>query len=96
MANKIDPDLLEALITELLDKIPLEDKVNIANLSEGQIHAFESILGKHIRLRYMWLSREEVLDDEDEAKAILKEVWQRLRETHRGRVVKCKLQPKPT
>ena len=88
MPDKPDPKLIDALITELLEKLPLEDRVNIANLPENQIHILESIMGKYLRHKYKWLSQDELLDDEKEAKAILREVWKRLKETHRMRAVK--------
>lgn len=88
MTDKLDQEDIETLITELLDKMPLEDRVNIANLSDDDIHVLESIMCKHLKSRYSQLSMEESMEDTEEAQAILKEVWKRLKETHRLRVVK--------
>ena len=88
MPNKPDPDIIDAFITELLDKMSLEDKVVVANFSEDDIHVLGSILIEDLKLKYYQLSKKELLDDEEEAEAILREVWKRLRETHRIRVVK--------
>ncbi len=86
MVNKLDPDPINSLINELLDGLSLEDRVNIANLSEGDIHVLESVMGKYLKHRLDQLS--ETGEDVEEANAILKEIWKRLRATHRLRVVR--------
>jgi hypothetical protein len=84
IANRLDPKLIDSLITDLLGRMSLEDRVNIANLSEDDIRILESVMGKYLKIRSEQLS----LDDEMEAKDILREVYKRLKETHRMRVVK--------
>jgi hypothetical protein len=86
MVNKLDPDPIDSLITELLDRMSLEDRVSIANLSEDDIHVLESVMGKYLKHRLDQLS--ETGEDVEEATVILREIWKRLRETHRLRVVK--------
>jgi len=65
MPDKLDRKDIETLITELLDKMPLEDRVNIANLSDDDIHILESTMGKYLKIRPKQLSMKESLDDEE-------------------------------
>lgn len=84
MTDKLDQEDIETLITELLDKMPLEDRVNIANLSDDDIHILESTMGEYLKIRNNRLS----MDDEEEAKDVLRKAYKILKETHRMRVVK--------
>ncbi len=86
MVNKLDPDPIDSLITELLDRMSLEDRVSIANLSEDDIHVLESVMSKYLKHRLDQLS--ETGEDVAEATVILREIWKRLQETHKLRVVK--------
>ncbi len=76
----------DSYITDLINEMPLEDRVNIANLSGDNIHVLESVMSKYIKSRLDQLS--ETREDVEEATVILKEIWKRLQETHKLRVVK--------
>jgi hypothetical protein len=100
--NDPDNSLLDALITELVDELPFESRVRAANLDEDEIKLLEAVLGKFLTYRLEKLdeqvneellkeciarSGDESLDDVGASAFILKELWKRLRETHKLRVV---------
>ena len=82
--------------------MPLETRVNTANLDEDEFRVVELTLGKYIRYRLDQMDVDvnetlmkdclvkagESLNEVDAATVILKEFWNRLRETHRLRVIK--------
>ena len=101
-ADKHSRNLIEALITDIIAEIPLEDKVRFANLAENEIQVLEAILGKFLNYRLEKLDEkvneellkecsakfgDKSLDHRGAAVFILKELWNRLRETHKLRVV---------
>ena len=48
-----DPDnsLLDALITELIDELPLESRVRAANLNEDELRVLQAVLSKFLTYR---------------------------------------------
>ena len=100
--DKHSRSLIEALIADIIAEIPLEDKVRFANLAENEIQVLEAILGKFLNYRLEKLdekvneellkecrakSGDKSLDHSEAAIFILKELWNRLRETHKLRIV---------
>ena len=96
--NTVD-EVVDGLIAEL----PLELRVSIANLDEAEFRTLELTREKYQRYKLDQLnvgvnealrddciakSSDETLDDVDAATVILKALWDRLRQTHRIRVVK--------
>ena len=101
--NNSTPGLLDALITDLIAEMPLEVKVSTANLDDTEIRILELTLQKIVKYRLeqlndtgneelkrecIALSGKDSLDDVEAASVILNELWKRLRETHKLRVVK--------
>jgi hypothetical protein len=97
------PALLDALITDMIAEMPLEDRVSTANLEEHEIRILQLTLRKYVKHRINQFSETgneelkkeciavsgvESLNDAEAASVILKELWKRLRETHRLRVVR--------
>ena len=95
--------LLDALITDLIAEMPLEERVSTANLEENEIRILQLTLRKYVKHRRDQLNETgneelkkecikisgiESLNDSEAASVILKELWKRLRETHKLRVVK--------
>jgi hypothetical protein len=95
--------LIDALITDILDEMPLEGLVSVADLGEDEFRVLELSQGRYIRYRIDNLSEtgneellkecrersgDKSLDDAGASAFVLKELWKRLRETHRLRVVK--------
>ena len=100
MAQK--QNTVDMVVREIILDLTLEEKVATANLDEDEFRVLELTLGKYIRYRLDQLDTNvnkalmedcieksgEPLDKADAASVILKELWTRLRETHRLRVVK--------
>ena len=102
-SNKHPQSLLDALITDLIDEMHLDAKTKVANLGDKELKVLESILGKFLTYRLEKLdeqvseellkecikrSGDESLDDARAAGFILQELWKRLQETCKMRVVK--------
>jgi hypothetical protein len=97
------PYLLDALITDMIAEMPLEDRVSTANLEESEIRILQLTLRRYVKHRLDQLNETgneklkkeciavtgiKSLNDAEAASVILKELWKRLQETHRLRVVK--------
>ena len=94
---------VDQVIDEIIAEMPLDDRVRTANLDEDGLLILQLGLGKYLRYLIDNQSEdvnEKLLKDcikqsgnktSDEAEAalyILKELWNRLRKTHRLRAVK--------
>ena len=94
---------VDHIVNEVISELPLDDRVKTANLDEDGIAVAQLALGKYLRYLIENQSEDvnekllkdcikqsgnETLDEVEAANYILKEVWSRLRETHRLRVVK--------
>ena len=100
MAQKLNT--IDEVVDEIIAELTLEERFAAANLSEDEFRALKLMLGKYIRHRLDNLDAvvnkklmkdclarsEESLNEVDAATVILKELWKRLRETHRLRAVK--------
>ena len=95
--------LLNALVTDVINEIPLEARVSIADLDEDEIRVLEVVQGKYLKYRLDQLtelgndellkecrerSGDKSMDDAGASVFILKQIWKQLRETHRLRVIK--------
>ena len=87
-------------IYQILAEFPLKDQVETANLTEEDLAILQAVLAEYIgdKLDEWTVSKElyddcqektddKLLDEADVATVILREIWERLRETHRLRVV---------
>ena len=94
---------VDQVVDDIIADLTLAERVGTADLDENEFRVLELTLGKLIRykldqlevgtneaLRDDCISRfgKSTLNDADAAAGILKEVWKRLKETHRLRVVK--------
>ena len=94
---------VDQVVDDIIADLTLAERVGRADLDENEFRVLELTLGKLIRykldqldvganetLRDDCISRsgKSTLSDTDAAAVILKEVWKRLKETHRLRVVK--------
>jgi hypothetical protein len=101
--NKNSLSLLDALIKGVINEMSLEARVSIADLKEDEFRVLEQIQGKFIKYRLDQLSDEgnnellkecrersgdKSMDDVGASVFILREIWRRLKETHKLRVVK--------
>ena len=93
---------VDQVVDELIEDLTLAERVETADLDENEFRVLELTMGKLIRYKLdqkdVDVNKElmkdclaksgESLDKVDAATVILKEVWNRLRETHRLRVAK--------
>ena len=101
MAQKLNT--VDEVVNEIIAEMPLDDRVRVANLDEDGIAVAQLALGKYLRylidnqsedLNEKLLrdcikqSGNEKVDEDEAALYILKELWNRLRDTHRLRAVK--------
>ena len=98
-SDKYNPN---AVVDELISELTLAERVGTADLDEDQFHVLELTLGKLIRYKLEHMDfgvntelmkdclekSGESLNEIDAATVIIKELWNRLRETHRLRAVK--------
>ena len=101
-SDKHNPNTVDAVVDILISELTLAEMVGTADLGEDELRVLELTLGKYIRYRLDQLDvgvnkklmkdclskSGESLDEVDAATVIIKELWNRLRETHRLRVVK--------
>jgi hypothetical protein len=102
-SNNQPQSLLDALINDILAEMPLEDMVRFANLAGYEVQVLEAVLSKLITYRLEKLddrvnedllqeciesSGNESLDKAEAATFILKQLWKRLQETHKLRIVR--------
>jgi len=95
------PQSVEEAVERLILQMPLKDKATVANMSQNELPSLNSSIGGYIINNFRLLSGNHDLMDscrleaggpfrhEEEAVSILiKALWEKLRQTHRLRVVK--------
>ena len=102
-SSRHNPNTVGQIVNEIIAELPLDDKVRAANLDEDGLLLLQLGLGKYLRhlidnqteivneelmADCIKQSRNETLDEAEAASYILKEIWNRLKETHRLRAVK--------
>jgi len=73
---------VDQFIYEIISKLLLKESVSIANMSQGHIEILQQIFELYIRHK----TGSEIEDEE--FKNIMNELWKRLQETHKIRIVK--------
>ena len=100
--EKNHPNTVDQVVNEIIAELPLEARVSTANLDENEFRVVELTLERFIRDRLDKMDvavnkklmedclekAGQSLDEVDAAAVILKVLWNRLRETHRLRVIK--------
>ena len=99
MVNK--PKTIEEAIQLLINELPLKEKTTIANMTEDELINLNSNIGRYILDQFgLWSGNEELVEsclayadyplhnEDDAAAVIIKELWFRLRQTHRLRIIK--------
>ena len=102
-SNSHNPNTVDHIVNEIISELHLDDTVRTANLDEDGLVVLQLGLGKYLwhlienqteivneklMADCIKQSGNETLDEVEVANYILKEIWSRLRETHRLRVVK--------
>ena len=79
MKKQID-DTIFQIVDEILSEMPLEERVSLANMKKKEVKVLQGVFDLYIRSK--------VDPEDDEYDRIMHELWNRVRETHRLRVVK--------
>jgi len=95
------PETLEEALEILLSDLPLKDRVIIANMTLGELGSLYNTVGRHISDFFgLWTGNEPLVEScrrktgqktlrvENIPDVILRSLWERLKTTHRLRVVK--------
>lgn len=73
---------IDQFIDEIISKLPLRDRVNIANISQEHVDFLQAVFE-------FYISRKTGVEfDDEEYKDIMDRLWKRLEETHKLRIVK--------
>ena len=80
--------VIDDIVNEVIDDLPLEEKVKVANLSDDAIAIINKLMANYIQTKLKELSVKQDDGDLTDPEAIFREVWNRLKETHKMRVVK--------
>ena len=97
-----NPNTIDAVVEEIIAELTLAEKVSAADLDENEFRVLELIMGKLIRynldqkdvavnkelMRDCLAKSGKSLNEVDAATVILRELWNRMRETYKLRVVK--------
>lgn len=70
----------DTIVDEILSEMPLEVKVSLANMKQKDVEILQGVFDLFIRSK--------VDADDEDYEHIMHELWNRVRETHRLRVVK--------
>ena len=84
------------------DKLTLKDRTTLANMTQDELILLHNTLGQYIREKFFWLWKgnpglinacrevtgEDCQNEDDACVIIIRELWKKLRETHKLRVVK--------
>jgi hypothetical protein len=76
--SRLSADEIQEIIDDIIETIPLRDLVSLANLDEAAVKILQQALGLYLRRHHA---------DEKEIPEIMEALWQRVKETHRLRVV---------
>ena len=92
---------MDEAVHQIMSGMSLRDRTTMANMKEEQLEILQFTLGLYIKNKLdewavseelmkscMALSEDENSSREDASTVIMKELWKRLRETHKLRVVK--------
>ena len=103
MPHKPKLNTVDAVVDDIIQEWPTEARFSVVDLDEDELHILKLILGRYIKLRLEEVddtanqelmadciakSGFESLDEADAAGVILLELWEKLKEMHRLRVVK--------
>jgi len=95
------PKTVNQAVDRLISEISLKDKTTIANIAEVELSVLHTSIGEYIRNEFgLWSGNKDLMTSccffakrdkvsEDEASSIIiRELWKRLRESHKLRIVK--------
>jgi hypothetical protein len=85
-SNNISKTVAE-IVDQVIDDLSLKDRVTMANLEDDQIEFINKLMTDYIQSKLDERPIKQKETDLTELEAIVKEVWNRLKETHKLRVV---------
>ena len=78
--TKPSQDNISQIVDEIISQMPLEEKISLSNMKEKDVEVLQGVFDLYIQNN---------VDPEDEDyEDIMNELWKRVRETHRLRIVK--------
>ena len=79
-SGKMKKSYQDTIFDEILFQMPLQERVSLANMKEEDVEVLQGIFDYYIRNRFD--------PDDEDYENIIHELWGRVRETHRLRVIK--------
>ena len=76
------PDNVYQIVDEILSEMPLEERVSLANMEKKDVEALQGVFDLYIR------SKMDSDSGDKEYARIMNEIWMKLQEIHRLRIVK--------
>ena len=100
-AETMVPKTVADAVTRLISKLSLKDKATIANMTADELNSLNITLGRYISHFFRLLagnkeliascrfvSKKDVSNEDEASMVIIRELWEKLRKTHRLKVVK--------
>jgi len=73
-------DTLYQFVDEIISEMPLKERVSLANMKREDVEVLQSVFDLYVR--------DKIESEDMENENIMNKIWNRIRETHRLRVVK--------
>ncbi len=99
--DRIPPGTVDEAVVKLISEMPLHDRVQMANFKKDELAQLDVSLGPYIKDRLlgngvnirlfescMTASGSHTLDEMDATRVIIEKLWEKLKETHRLRILK--------
>lgn len=99
--DRSPPRNVKEAVERLTMRMPLKDRITIANMTEDELYTLNFTIGSYIRNRFgIWTGNEALLQScraisgdgslhpKDASSVIIRSLWKELRKTHKLRVVK--------
>lgn len=88
MSKNRTPSIVDDIADQIIEALSLNERVTMANLEDDQIEFINKLLAEYIQTKTKQWAAKQADPYTRETEAIIKEIWNRLRETHRLRIVK--------
>jgi uncharacterized protein DUF6794 len=96
------PETLDMAVGRLMSKLSLKDRATLANLAEDELGSLHRTIGYYIRENFFWkwsgnpkllescraVVSADCQNEDDASSAIMKALWETLRDTHKLRLIK--------
>ncbi|MFC1857451.1 YpsA SLOG family protein [Thermodesulfobacteriota bacterium] len=95
------PATVHEAVEQIISGLPLKERIIIANMTKGELGVLDPLLGEFIRNTFrLWSANEKLMascrlyarkrafDPDDAAFVIIEALWEKLRKTHKLRIVK--------